>query len=238
MGSSLRVGDAVSRYELVIFDFDGTLADSARWMAQELNPVAARFGFRQVSEAEIEALRGYDTRRILRYLGVPGWKLPFIARHLRRRLAQDAEHIQLVPGAKALLRRLAGQGVVLGVVSSNAACNVRRILGPEAAALVEHYECGAALFGKAARFRRLVRRARVSACQTLCIGDETNDIEAAREELIGHGIEVSDVFHPGENGFEPGPDPERRSYFTYASFSDPDGNTFLLQEIKERLPGR
>jgi catechol 2,3-dioxygenase-like lactoylglutathione lyase family enzyme len=65
-----------------------------------------------------------------------------------------------------------------------------------------------------------------------------HDIEAARQELIGHGVEVSDVFHPGENGFEPGPDPERRSYFTYASFSDPDGNTFLLQEIKERLPGR
>jgi catechol 2,3-dioxygenase-like lactoylglutathione lyase family enzyme len=65
-----------------------------------------------------------------------------------------------------------------------------------------------------------------------------HDIDAARVELIDHGVEVSDAFHPGENGFEPGPDPEGRSYFTYASFSDPDGNSFLLQEIKERLPGR
>jgi catechol 2,3-dioxygenase-like lactoylglutathione lyase family enzyme len=65
-----------------------------------------------------------------------------------------------------------------------------------------------------------------------------HDIDAARDELIGRGVEVSDLFHPGEKGFEPGPDPEGRSYFTYASFSDPDGNTFWLQEIKERLPGR
>jgi len=174
-------------YKLVIFDFDGTLADSARWLAGELNPMAARFGFRPVSEAEIERLRGCDTRQILSRLRVPGWKLPFIARHVRRRLADDAETIQLVPGAKTLLRRLAGQGIVLGVVSSNSAANVRRILGPEAAALIEHYACGASLFGKAARFRKVVRRARVKPEQTLCVGDETRDIEAAREAGLACG---------------------------------------------------
>jgi len=64
------------------------------------------------------------------------------------------------------------------------------------------------------------------------------DIEATREDLIGRGVEVSELFHRGESGIEPGPDPERRSYLTYASFSDPDGNSWLLQEITERLPGR
>jgi len=64
------------------------------------------------------------------------------------------------------------------------------------------------------------------------------DIQAAREDLIGRGVEVSELFHRGEAGIEPGPDPERRSYLTYASFSDPDGNSWLLQEITERLPGR
>ena len=65
-----------------------------------------------------------------------------------------------------------------------------------------------------------------------------SDIEAAREDLIRRGVEVSELFHRGESGLAPGPDPERRSYFTYASFSDPDGNGWLLQEVKERLPGR
>ena len=65
-----------------------------------------------------------------------------------------------------------------------------------------------------------------------------SDIEAAREDLIGRGVEVSDFFHRGESGFEPGLDPERTSYNSYATFSDPDGNGFILQEITERLPGR
>ncbi len=63
------------------------------------------------------------------------------------------------------------------------------------------------------------------------------DIDEAREDLISRGVEVSEVFHI-DGGPVPGPDPERRSYQTYASFSDPDGNGWLLQEIRTRLPGR
>jgi catechol 2,3-dioxygenase-like lactoylglutathione lyase family enzyme len=67
-----------------------------------------------------------------------------------------------------------------------------------------------------------------------------SDVEAARAELIGHGVDVSEVFHftPDRKGRVPGPDPEGRSYRTWASFSDPDGNGWRLQEIKTRLPGR
>jgi catechol 2,3-dioxygenase-like lactoylglutathione lyase family enzyme len=65
-----------------------------------------------------------------------------------------------------------------------------------------------------------------------------SDIEAAREDLIRRGVEVSDFFHKGESGFEPGLDPNRTSYNSYATFSDPDGNGFILQEVTERLPGR
>jgi catechol 2,3-dioxygenase-like lactoylglutathione lyase family enzyme len=67
-----------------------------------------------------------------------------------------------------------------------------------------------------------------------------SDIEAARAELIGRGADVSEVFHRDGPGKPPvsGRDPERRSYRSYASFSDPDGNGWLLQEITARLPGR
>ncbi len=72
-----------------------------------------------------------------------------------------------------------------------------------------------------------------------------SDIEAARADLIAHGVEVSGAFH-GASGFDraatdtriSGPDPERRSYSSWATFSDPDGNTWLLQELTTRLPGR
>jgi catechol 2,3-dioxygenase-like lactoylglutathione lyase family enzyme len=63
------------------------------------------------------------------------------------------------------------------------------------------------------------------------------DIDAAREDLIARGIEVSDVYHL-DGGPVPGPDPDGQSYRTFASFNDPDGNKWQLQEIKERLPGR
>ena len=72
------------------------------------------------------------------------------------------------------------------------------------------------------------------------------DIDASRDELVGRGVDVSEVFHDeggvfhhaGTAGRVPGPDPQGHSYGSWASFSDPDGNGWLLQEIKTRLPGR
>jgi catechol 2,3-dioxygenase-like lactoylglutathione lyase family enzyme len=66
-----------------------------------------------------------------------------------------------------------------------------------------------------------------------------DDIEAAREQLIERGVDVGEIWHlePGK-GPVSGADPERRSYFSRASFADPDGNRWVLQEITERLPGR
>jgi catechol 2,3-dioxygenase-like lactoylglutathione lyase family enzyme len=58
------------------------------------------------------------------------------------------------------------------------------------------------------------------------------DIDAARAELAGRGVEVSEVFHFGPQGQTPGPDPQRASYNSFVSFSDPDGNGFLVQEVK------
>jgi catechol 2,3-dioxygenase-like lactoylglutathione lyase family enzyme len=66
-----------------------------------------------------------------------------------------------------------------------------------------------------------------------------HNIEAARADLVSRGVAVSEIFHktPGTAQL-PGPDPERRSYASFAAFSDPDGNGWLLQEIRQRLPGR
>jgi catechol 2,3-dioxygenase-like lactoylglutathione lyase family enzyme len=65
-----------------------------------------------------------------------------------------------------------------------------------------------------------------------------SDIEAARDELVAAGVEVGEIFHLGPDGPVSGPDPERGSYRSLASFSDPDGNSWRLQEITTRLPGR
>jgi catechol 2,3-dioxygenase-like lactoylglutathione lyase family enzyme len=64
------------------------------------------------------------------------------------------------------------------------------------------------------------------------------DVEAARADLVGRGVEVSEVFHFGPEGQAAGPDPGRSDYGSFAAFSDPDGNGWLLQEVRRRAPGR
>jgi catechol 2,3-dioxygenase-like lactoylglutathione lyase family enzyme len=65
-----------------------------------------------------------------------------------------------------------------------------------------------------------------------------SDIQAARDDLTRRGVKVSEIFHLATGGQASGPDPERRSYHSLAAFSDPDGNSWLMQEITTRLPGR
>ena len=71
------------------------------------------------------------------------------------------------------------------------------------------------------------------------------DIEAARAEIAGLGVDVSEVYHDAKlihhastASRVPGPDPQRRSYLSFTDFSDPDGNLWILQEITQRAPGR
>jgi hypothetical protein len=66
----------------------------------------------------------------------------------------------------------------------------------------------------------------------------TSDIEATRAELMNRGVDVSEPFHFGPRGQTPGLDPARADYNSFVSFSNPDGNGWLIQEIKQRAPGR
>lgn len=170
-------------YKLAIFDFDGTLADSSAWMLEAFNACADKFGFRKLSRAEIEDMRGLDNRAIIRELGVPMWKLPQIATHVRA-LAAEAEPPPLFEGVGEMLLALKAAGVKLGVVSSNSEFAIRRALGENLAAAIDHYACDASLFGKADKFKRLLAEAGVAAGEAIAVGDETRDIEAARKARI------------------------------------------------------
>lgn len=168
------------RYRLVIFDFDGTLADSFPWFLRVLDDAARRYRFRPVEAGELERLRGLGAREVMRHLRVAPWKVPMIASYMRRRLAEDAASPALFPGIDEVLRELAASGATLAVVTSNSEANVRRVLGSENAARFRAFECGASILGKAKRFRRVLRRTGIPAHQALCVGDEIRDAEAAR----------------------------------------------------------
>ena len=168
------------RYDLAIFDFDGTLADSAEWFFGSLNDVADRFGFRLTTEEERHALRRLGNKEIIRQLRVPMWRMPAIARHMRRRASDDIGSIRLFEGAAVALRGLRERGMKLAIVSSNAEENVRAVLGPDLAGLIDCYSCGTSMFGKAARLRKVMQSLAVDAARTVVVGDETRDIEAAK----------------------------------------------------------
>ncbi|WP_426957023.1 HAD hydrolase-like protein [Muricoccus radiodurans] len=168
------------RFRLILFDLDGTLADSLPWFRSILRELAPRHGLRLLDDAEFEAFRELDNREIIRRLGVPSWRLPLIAQDMRRLAARDAGTIGLFPGVPEMLRALREAGRVLAVVSSNSEANARRILGASAAE-VAWFGCGASLFGKAARFRQVLRRAALPAETAIAVGDELRDLHAAAE---------------------------------------------------------
>jgi phosphoglycolate phosphatase len=173
----------IERPSLVVFDFDGTLADSAPWFARELNGVARRFRFRQTTREDLEAMRRVDARTVMRELGVARWKLPLIARHMRRLMTRDIGEIGLFPGIAAMLRGLREAGLRLAIVSSNSSENVRLVLGTELTAFVDHFACGTSVFGKTAKFRGVLEHFGVAPAAAIAIGDEVRDIDAA--EAIG-----------------------------------------------------
>ena len=174
-------------YALAIFDLDGTLSDSLPWFQRHMNDIADRFGFRRIEQEDIGPLRRAGARETLDRLNIPAWKLPMIVRHTRRLKAAHLDDIPLFPGTDAMLRALKEAGMSLALVSSDSLENARRQLGTANAALFSHFACGATLFGKASKFRRVLKRAGADAARAIAIGDEVRDIEAARTVGIACG---------------------------------------------------
>ncbi|MGO4736612.1 HAD-IA family hydrolase [Bosea sp. 2KB_26] len=174
------------RYSLAIFDFDGTLADSFPWFCSVLNETARRFGFREVQEQERDDLRALGSREIVAHLGVPLWKLPAIAAHMRQLNAQSQGEVRLFDGVEQALANLARHGIRIAVVSSNAEETIRRTLG-RAADHVSAFDCGASLWGKSAKFKAVAKRLGVPRERAIAIGDELRDIEAARKAGMACG---------------------------------------------------
>jgi phosphoglycolate phosphatase len=175
---------------LVIFDFDGTLADSWPLAADMLVAQASRFRYRQFTRDEIERLRALPTREVFRALEIAPWRLPGIIRAMRKDLERSHHAIPLFQGVSAMLHALKASGLQIGVVSSNSLATIIRTLGSEAMNCITFTECGASLYGKAKRLRRMLRRAGVEETEAVAVGDDTRDLDAASKAgLPGLAVE-------------------------------------------------
>jgi phosphoglycolate phosphatase len=175
------------RFKLVVFDFDGTLADSLGWFIGISDRLADEFGFDRIDKAQFATLRRLDAATLLRLHHVPLWKVPFVAARFRSLMTRQIEQIAPFPGVVDLLAQLAQAGSTLAVVTSNSCTNVRRVLGRKSMALLAACEGGVAIFGKRMKLRKLLRRTGIHPAQAIFIGDEIRDIEAARHAGIASG---------------------------------------------------
>jgi phosphoglycolate phosphatase len=175
------------RYQLAIFDFDGTLADSFPFFLSVFNRIADQHGFGRIDLDRVDSMRHYGTREMMRHVGMPAWKLPLASQTFMALMKENAASIPLFDGIGLALRSLADAGVRLAIVSSNSENNVRHVLGPDLEALIGQYECGMSIFGKASRIRSVLRHSNVDASNAIYIGDQGTDAEAARKAKVPFG---------------------------------------------------
>jgi phosphoglycolate phosphatase len=175
------------QYKLVIFDFDGTLANTLPWVLTIVDQVADKYKLPRFDPRELDQVRRLDAKTLLKQYKVPAWKLPGIGRYVHRLMAQNIHHVSLFEGVDAMLRDLAEAGVILAVVSSNSRENIRQVLGPANTAQIRYFECGASVFGKHTKLKKVLKRAHVRPSEALAIGDEVRDWDAARRTHIPFG---------------------------------------------------
>jgi phosphoglycolate phosphatase len=168
------------RYQLALWDFDGTLADSLAGLLAVFNELALRHGFRPVEDPE--AARGFTALALLRRQGVPLTRLPFLVRDMLAAQRGRMADTRLFPGLADVLQALRRAGCRLGVLSSNAADNILACLrGNGVEGLFDAVVGYRRLFGKARAIRRFIKGQGVAAAEVLYVGDEVRDIEAARQ---------------------------------------------------------
>ncbi len=162
----------------IIFDFDGTLADSLPVViriAQELVPDV------DLSEKEVAMLRNMSARDIIKYSGIPYWRLLRLIIKGKRLLGQRLDELTVFPGIPEVLKGLHKQGYQISVVSSNTEATINKVLKREK---IDSYVSGVygnlGLFNKARAFKTVLRDQKASPRDAVYVGDEVRDIEAAK----------------------------------------------------------
>jgi len=169
----------MGKYKLVMFDFDGTLADSFEWFIGTINMVAEQYDFKPLDLNRIDEIRSYGPRQLMAVTELPWWKLPLVTREMRRLMATRIDEIAQFRGVNELFTCLRRENTEIAIVTSNARKNVVRVLGPENTSHVGYFGCGASLFGKKTKVRSVLNASRLSIDEALYVGDDIRDAEMA-----------------------------------------------------------
>lgn len=173
------------RFPLIVFDFDGTLADSFERAVAIFRRIGPSLGLKALDTLDLTAARGQSTKQFFKTVGVTFWNLPRIVRAYHAAAAESADELKIFPGWFPVLDELTQRGHRLGILSSNAEPNIRKTL--QANGVEQHFSFVVGypkLFGKAKAIRKILRVEKVSREQMLYVGDEVRDIEAAQKSSV------------------------------------------------------
>lgn len=179
----LSVMDGVNRTRVsvgVVFDFDGTLADTVDLLVEASRAVLRYEGYEEAASADLEALRDMHPLRALETVGIPLRAVPGLVRRLRRELRRRSTEVELVDEVPAFIEALHGSGFTLGIMSSNSPTLIRSVIErSEVARFFSFVARGGAIRDRARRLSRVVRRYSGLAERWIFVGDEIRDLEAA-----------------------------------------------------------
>lgn len=173
-----------SHCSVLIFDFDGTLADTFGVGLGIFNQLSAEFGFRSIADEEISAARKMSARELIDAYGISHRKVPQIAARGLKLLHARMGEVQPFAEIPQVLQTLKARGYTLGILTSNSEDNVRLFLNRHGLTMFDFVRTSSRLFGKAREIRYLFRKHRWPKDTVALLGDECRDIEAAQKAQL------------------------------------------------------
>ena len=171
--------------QFIIFDFDGTIADTQDALVAITNRLAPEFGFAPVQPEEVAHYKHLTTREIIKQSRIRWWKIPCFIQRVKEELKEEMKAIQPISGIEAALEELKNHHFQLGIITSNSEENAIQFLRQHG---LLHYfnfvESSFHLFGKNKVIQRFLRDKNLSPKTVTYVGDETRDIEAARKSGV------------------------------------------------------
>lgn len=171
--------------KVIIFDFDGTIADTVDALVSVANRLAADFGYIQITSEELSILRNLTSREIIKYSGISIFKIPFLVKKVKSELKNKIPELKPIAGMQEALVELRNQGHRLGIITSNSQDNVAEFLKiNNLDNLFEFVYSGVTIFGKTTIINNLLRQKQIKTQEVIYVGDETRDIEASKKANI------------------------------------------------------
>ena len=169
------------KYKLVIFDFDGTLADSFPWFIKMMDVVTERFNLTKIDKDNLSELRKLDSLSFLKHLKIPLYKLPKISTFMRNMMSENIEEIKMFDGIENMFHELKKVGHKIAIVSTNSKENIIKVLGDELINMNDHFVGGVSVFGKESKLKKVLKLSGIDKKDAIYIGDELRDIHASKK---------------------------------------------------------